>query len=86
MAKTSMIMREHKRTRLVKKHAVKRTELRAVLNDHEATFDEKMEAQKKMQMLQMRLAQKVSVLLHMMTLERLRLKSTQKPHQSNPVH
>jgi small subunit ribosomal protein S14 len=51
MAKTSMIQREHKRTRLIKKHAVKRAELRAVLNSHEASFDEKMEAQKKMQML-----------------------------------
>ena len=51
MAKTSMIQREHKRTRLVKKHTTKRSELRAIINSHETTFDEKMEAQKKMQML-----------------------------------
>jgi small subunit ribosomal protein S14 len=51
MAKISMIQREHKRTRLIKKYAAKRAELRAVLNDQEASFDEKMEAQKKLQML-----------------------------------
>lgn len=51
MAKTSMIQREYKRTRLIKKYAAKRTELRAILNSQEASFDEKMEAQKKMQML-----------------------------------
>ena len=51
MAKTSMIQREYKRTRLIKKYAATRTELRAVLNSQEASFDEKMEAQKKMQML-----------------------------------
>ena len=51
MAKTSMIQREYKRTRLIKKYAAKRTELRAILNSQEAGFDEKMIAQKAMQML-----------------------------------
>jgi small subunit ribosomal protein S14 len=51
MAKTSMIQREHKRTRLIKKYAARRTELRAIINSQEASFDEKMEAQKKMQSL-----------------------------------
>ena len=51
MAKVSMVMRERKRTKLVKRYATKRTELRAVLNDQNASFDEKMEAQKKLQML-----------------------------------
>lgn len=51
MAKTSMIQREYKRTRLIKKYAAKRAELRAIVNSQDASFDEKMLAQKKMQML-----------------------------------
>jgi len=51
MAKTSMIEREYKRTRLIKKYAAKRAELRDVLNNQEAGFDEKMLAQKTLQML-----------------------------------
>lgn len=51
MAKVSMVMRERKRAKLVSQYAAKRSELRAVLNDQNASFDEKMEAQKKMQML-----------------------------------
>ena len=51
MAKVSMVMRERKRTKLVKQYADKRSTLRAVLNDQNASFDEKMEAQKKLQML-----------------------------------
>ena len=51
MAKTSMIQRELKRTRMIKKYTAKRTELRAVINSQDTSFDEKMEAQKKMQSL-----------------------------------
>ncbi|MDH5711166.1 MAG: 30S ribosomal protein S14 [Gammaproteobacteria bacterium] len=51
MAKMSMKMREKKRTSLVKKYSAKRAELRLVLNDQEASFDDKMDAQKKLQML-----------------------------------
>jgi small subunit ribosomal protein S14 len=51
MAKTSMIQREYKRTRLVKKYAAKRAELRSIVNSQETGFDEKMLAQKQMQML-----------------------------------
>jgi len=51
MAKVSMKMREKKRAILVKKYAARRSELRAVLNDQEASFDEKMAAQKTLQML-----------------------------------
>ena len=45
MAKTSMIMREKKRAKLVAKYAVKRAALKAVLNDTNAADDEKWEAQ-----------------------------------------
>ena len=51
MAKTSMIQRENKRARLIKKYTAKRAELRAIVNSQDASFDEKMEAQKKLQML-----------------------------------
>ena len=51
MAKNSMIPREHKRTLLVKQYADKRALYRAVLIDQNADFDQKMEAQKKLQML-----------------------------------
>lgn len=51
MAKTSMIQREYKRTRLIKKYAAKRAELRAIVSSQDASFDEKMEAQKKLQTL-----------------------------------
>ncbi len=51
MAKKSMIAREHKRTRLVKKHVEKRAQYKAVLLDQEAGFDEKMEAQRQLQTL-----------------------------------
>jgi small subunit ribosomal protein S14 len=51
MAKTSMIERERKRTKLVKKYAAKRAKLRAIINNHESSFDDKMEAQKQLQML-----------------------------------
>ena len=51
MAKNSMIAREHKRTKLVKQYAAKRAVYKAVLLDQNASFDEKMEAQKKLQTL-----------------------------------
>lgn len=51
MAKVSMIMREKKRTGLVKKYVAKREVLRAVLKDQDASFDEKMAAQRTLQML-----------------------------------
>ena len=51
MAKKSMIAREHKRTRLVKQYAEKRTVYNAVLDDQNASFDEKMDAQRKLQSL-----------------------------------
>ena len=51
MAKKSMIAREHKRTRLVEQYAEKRAKYKAVLNDQNASFDEKMEAQTQLQTL-----------------------------------
>ena len=51
MAKNSMIAREHKRTCLVKQFAEKRAQYKAVLIDQNASYDEKMEAQKKLQTL-----------------------------------
>ena len=44
MAKKSMIARELKRTKLVLKHADKRTALKAIIASEESTFEEKMEA------------------------------------------
>lgn len=51
MAKTSMIQRELKRTKLVKKYAEKRAVLRAIINSLDARMEEKMEAQRKLQTL-----------------------------------
>jgi small subunit ribosomal protein S14 len=51
MAKVSMVQREQKRARLVKKYAEKRETLRAVLKSVDASIEEKMEAQKQLQML-----------------------------------
>lgn len=45
MAKTSMIMREKKRARLVAKYAAKRAALKAILSDVNASDDDKWEAQ-----------------------------------------
>jgi small subunit ribosomal protein S14 len=45
MAKTSMIMREKKRARLVAKYAGKRAALKAIMSDTNASDDEKWEAQ-----------------------------------------
>ncbi|MCO7224986.1 30S ribosomal protein S14 [Pleionea sp. CnH1-48] len=51
MAKVSMIEREKKRARTVAKYAKKRTELKAIIQDPNASEDEKWEAQLKLQQL-----------------------------------
>ena len=51
MAKQSMIQREFKRTRLVKQYADKRAALKAIILSVDSDFDEKMEAQRKLQTL-----------------------------------
>ncbi|MCW9013113.1 MAG: 30S ribosomal protein S14 [Gammaproteobacteria bacterium] len=51
MAKMSMLQREKKRAKLVERDFEKRANLRAILKDQEASFEDKMEAQKKMQTL-----------------------------------
>ena len=49
MAKVSMIQREAKRTKLVERDFTKRETLKAILKDPEASYEDKMEAQVKMQ-------------------------------------
>jgi small subunit ribosomal protein S14 len=49
MAKTSMVNRDIKRTKIVKKYAAKRAELKAVVLSVNASYEEKMEAQSKLQ-------------------------------------
>ena len=44
MAKTSMIEREKKRAKIVKKHAAKRKELKAIVLSPKSSYDEKMAA------------------------------------------
>ncbi|HEV2623479.1 MAG TPA: 30S ribosomal protein S14 [Frateuria sp.] len=51
MAKTSMVNRDIKRTKLVKKFAAKRAELKAIVLNPNASYDEKMDAQSKLQKL-----------------------------------
>ena len=51
MAKTSMVNRDIKRTKLVQKHAAKRAELKAIVLSPTASYEEKMEAQGKLQKL-----------------------------------
>jgi len=51
MAKTSMVMRERKRTRTVAKYAAKRAALKAVLSDTKASDEEKWDAQVALQKL-----------------------------------
>ncbi len=51
MAKTSMIVREQKRTKMVAKFAEKRAALKAVLKSQTASDEEKWEAQVKLQKL-----------------------------------
>ena len=45
MAKTSMVMREKKRARLVAKYAAKRAALKAIISDIKASDEEKWDAQ-----------------------------------------
>lgn len=49
MAKTSMIMREAKRARLVAKYAAKRAALKAIINNPDSTIEDRIEAQLKLQ-------------------------------------
>lgn len=51
MAKTSMIMRDHKRARTIAKYAAKRAAIKIVLKSVTATPEEKWEAQKALQAL-----------------------------------
>lgn len=51
MAKVSMVAREAKRARLVKKYAAKRDALRALIKSADAPFEEKMDAVSKLQAL-----------------------------------
>ena len=51
MAKTSMVMREKKRARMVARYAEKRAALKAVLNDVNASDDDKWDAQVALQKL-----------------------------------
>lgn len=51
MAKTSMVMRELKRTRLVKKYAAKRIALKGVIKDPARSFEEREDARMKLQQL-----------------------------------
>ncbi|HET6631979.1 MAG TPA: 30S ribosomal protein S14 [Rhodanobacteraceae bacterium] len=51
MAKTSMIQRDLKRAKLVKKYAARRVALKAVVASTTASYEEKMEAQAKLQSL-----------------------------------
>ena len=49
MAKKSMIARENKRIKLVKKYAARRAALKAIVNDLNASFEEKEVAEVKLQ-------------------------------------
>lgn len=51
MAKTSMVNREIKREKLAKRYGSKRIELKAVISSLTASYEEKMEAQAKLQKL-----------------------------------
>ena len=51
MAKTSMVNREIKRAKLAKRYGAKRIELKAVISSLTASYDDKMEAQAKLQKL-----------------------------------
>jgi small subunit ribosomal protein S14 len=51
MAKISMIEREKKRAKLVAKYATKRAALKAIINDKNATDEERWDAQMKLQAL-----------------------------------
>jgi small subunit ribosomal protein S14 len=49
MAKTSMIMREKRRGKLVKQHAAKRAKLKELIRNPKSTDGEREEAQRKLQ-------------------------------------
>ena len=51
MAKKSMIAREHKRIKMVAKYAEKRAALKAIMNDQNASSEERYEASIKLQKL-----------------------------------
>ena len=51
MAKTSMVQREAKRSRLVALYAEKRTALKAIISNLDSSFEEKMDAVDKLQKL-----------------------------------
>lgn len=51
MAKTSMVERETKRTKLVKKYAAKREQLKAIVSSPTASYEDKIEASTKLQKL-----------------------------------
>ena len=51
MAKTSMVMREKKRTKLVAQYATKRAALKAIISDRETSDDDRWAAQIKLQQL-----------------------------------
>ena len=51
MAKTSMVEREKKRIKTVKKYAAKRAALKAAIKDQGLSFEERMAAQEKLQKL-----------------------------------
>ena len=51
MAKSSMIAREVKRTKIVAKYAKKREELKAKIKDDNVSYEDRMEAQQQLQKL-----------------------------------
>lgn len=51
MAKTSMVEREIKRAKLVKRYTAKRAELKAIVNSVKASYEEKLAAQTRLQKL-----------------------------------
>ncbi|MBN8727641.1 MAG: 30S ribosomal protein S14 [Xanthomonadales bacterium] len=51
MAKTSMVNREVKRTKLVKRYAATRAELKKIVSSADASYDDKMAAMVKLQKL-----------------------------------
>jgi len=51
MAKTSMVERETRRTKLVKRHATKRKQLKAIVSSPKASYEDKLEAATKLQKL-----------------------------------
>lgn len=51
MAKTSMVERDRKRAKLIKKYAGKRAELKKIVSSPDASYEEKMDAQAKLQKL-----------------------------------